>query len=422
MKVMMLLHDFLPYPSGAGGFVMTWALARSLMDNGHEVVVCRFGASDDSRFPWLPKARTLMRETGMRVVEVPAAGQGVQLTRATRVRRAMSPRMEDYYRPLADLGAMAKVLEAERPDVLYLYTMKAVALAEALDTQIPRVASIIDLDFDLLAARRKYLNQGSRLGWLYSQLDKLSERDIPEYLVRLLKTCELVIDHAAHHAAWVQEQGIRCVYLPNPVQDPLEQGIAIKDRQNANPERLKISLIGSISGVSTAAGLDYLAKELLPAVPMDAAVEFHIIGQGKPPGGVLELLQRDSRVKIRGFVDDIGAEFNSTDILLVPTPISLGFRTRIAQGFGYGSVVVAHEANSAGMPELVNQENCLLCTEPGQFWEAAKRLQKDATLYRTLHLNARGTFEKHYSSKIVCTRMTELLQEVANRSPAEMNS
>jgi hypothetical protein len=51
---------------------------------------------------------------------------------------------------------------------------------------------------------------------------------------------------------------------------------------------------------------------------------------------------------------------------LAPTPINLGTRTRIIEGFSYGVCIVAHEGNALGNPQIIDGENTLLAGDgPG---------------------------------------------------------
>ena len=61
-----------------------------------------------------------------------------------------------------------------------------------------------------------------------------------------------------------------------------------------------------------------------------------------------------------GNIDNLAQQYEDSDLLLVPTPITLGIRVRILTAMMYGKLIVAHTSNKQGIPELINQQNCLL--------------------------------------------------------------
>jgi glycosyltransferase involved in cell wall biosynthesis len=121
-------------------------------------------------------------------------------------------------------------------------------------------------------------------------------------------------------------------------------------------------------------------------------------------------------VKRRGYVEDIHEEFRAADILLVPTPIDLGFRVRIAEGFSFGCCVVAHRANALGMPELCDGETTLMDDTGSGLAEAVVRCLRSTALRDQLGAAARATFEQVLDGRIVCNQMVDELEFLASRS------
>jgi glycosyltransferase involved in cell wall biosynthesis len=421
MTVLFFLRNFLPFTSGNGASVMTWAFAHQLIRDGHKVVICRFESSDNGGWQWLADAEALMASYGIlvRKVSAPDFRRGNRLVRGlkrivTTLRRPIHPKLEDFYPSKVSLEELQRLIQEERPDVLYAYDMSAIALLTRLPARPPIIASIVDLPAEWLRHRRKYKPQRSNLGWAQRVLDLLAERKVEEHSLDCLRRCDSVIEHAAHHARWLQDHGIRCVYLPNPVQDPVERGVQLCETKPPAVGRIKVGMMGSNRGLATIAGLKFFVDRLLPALTTAdrAMFEFHIFGGGDPPKPILKRLREDHNVRIRGHVTDIDSEFLSSRFLLVPTPIDLGFRTRIAESFGYGTVVVAHTANAEGMPELKHLQNCLLCSQPDQFLTAFRQLASDDELLARLSRNARSSFEQHYASRVVSRKMIEAALQV----------
>ncbi len=124
-------------------------------------------------------------------------------------------------------------------------------------------------------------------------------------------------------------------------------------------------------------------------------------------GSLKKELNRYNWIKQIGFVDEIQNEFLSSAIILVPTPIPLGFRVRIAEAFSYGCFVIAHKNNALGMPELINGENVILA-DSGQEFTRAIKLYLETQIYDVLLAEqARKTFEEKYDSLIVTEKLLD---------------
>jgi polysaccharide biosynthesis protein PslH len=123
-------------------------------------------------------------------------------------------------------------------------------------------------------------------------------------------------------------------------------------------------------------------------------------------------LRRHPTVHLRGYVEDVNREFLSSDVLLVSTPINLGTRTRIIEGFSYGCCVVAHEANGLGIPQIVHGKNALLGKDGSELADAVIRVLTDRSLRERLQSNARRTYEENFSIESAGARLTAELEKI----------
>lgn len=412
MKVLFFVDGFLPYPSGAGSSVMTWATLKFLVDSGVHTNLIFYG---NASLPWTAKAVNLLQEIGVHIYFLP--WQCRKVGRKERILRTVLARPEYFWPTHVFQTEVVRVIQTARPDVAYLYS-KTFILSRTVSQEVPTVISVIDNPIDQRRAARRYKGFGSQLDGLYAFLDWVTERNLGSLWLSMLKPADKVIAHAYNTFEWLRQHGVEAHYLPNPVEDKLGTvgGSCLKPKRlckGAPESSIRISLIGNLHGVSTLAGLHYFKEKILPLLRpgKTSPYEFHVIGGGSLPEYLADLREHPL-VVFRGYVPDIAREFLSTDILLVPTPVPLGFRTRIAEGFSYGCVVVAHEANKAGMPELQSFENCILCSRPEEFVHAFDLLRNDPDLYQKISFNARRTFEQHYCSSVVASKMIDLFHWV----------
>jgi glycosyltransferase involved in cell wall biosynthesis len=202
--------------------------------------------------------------------------------------------------------------------------------------------------------------------------------------------------------------------------------VPVKDNVGSDWERLrrqalaanalpKVSVIGQTQGVATFWGIRFMAEEvmrLFDDIHKRMPFELHVIGGGKIPEPLAKMIAQPY-VKIRGYVDDIAGEFLSSDVFFVPTPITLGFRTRIAEAYSYGCCVVAHRANAAGMPEMESGVNCLLGSDATSLAEGVRVCLADRQLANRLGSEARKVYESKLRGELIGNAMIQALEQVA---------
>ncbi|MBT5366872.1 MAG: glycosyltransferase family 4 protein, partial [Nitrospinaceae bacterium] len=238
---------------------------------------------------------------------------------------------------------------------------------------------------------------------------------IPKRLKKMLSYCDYKGELAAHHAAWFRKIGVTdCEYIKMPIRDDAGPDWEEKRKKAKKSRKPKIMMIGDVSATSSLAGLILFAKEVLPVLESSLGpegFEVHIIGRGTLPADMVPLMDRPS-VKIRGRVEEAAPEFLSSDILLVPTSIPLGVRTRIVVGFSFGCCVVAHTANANGTPEMVHNENALLASDGPGLAREIIRATSDTKMQKRLSFRGRETYEKYFHSDVASSFIEEKLKNV----------
>jgi hypothetical protein len=343
----------------------------------------------------------------------PPGLKGRVLSRLSRWRESEGPFGSEIY-PEVGYGPRLRELVGElRPDVLLLYTARAVAATTQLGPWPLKVASTVDLDHEARSQRRRFRALYEPVKGRAYPGDQFSRQKRAH--VETLSTCDLVISHAAHHAVWLRSEGVDpCVYLPLPVADRATRGA---EPNVFEPPRtpFRLLMVGSTRGIATLWGMHALLEDVLPALDAhpDLDYEIRIIGFFDDLPDVLgDKIRQHPKVAIRGYVEDLETELSEGDAVLVTTPIDLGFRTRIAEAFSFGACVIAHRANSEGMPELSDGTNILLYESPSDVATHCLRLRDEPHLRESLSIAARGTFEKHYEAASVCSKMVELTSSV----------
>ncbi|MFN0086389.1 MAG: glycosyltransferase family 4 protein [Blastocatellia bacterium] len=421
MRILMAIPHTLPAPDGGHGCpVMSWAMVKWLKEAGHEAHLFAFAPTASDREPERARARGHISRLGAPLIETSAgsvfAGLSPARLRLITARRVMRPGARDYFaESISHRGQWIEAVERVRPEAFWLYTMDAVALADQTFSAIPRLASLVDLDHEAREVKRS-LRPGTLRNRGKNALERIQDRALPKAMIGYLRSCEVVVEHSISSADWLRGQGIPAEYFPNPVDSkPLSPDwFPARERLLRETAPRRILMVGYLRGIATQTGLHLLADEVLPALLARSELgqwEVHVVGGGELPAELQAKLATHPRVRLRGFVDDLAAEYQRAHLNLVTVSERLGFRTRLVEAFAYGSPSVVHANNRYGMPELQDGENVLLAGSGEDLARAIARLLTDDALRSRLEQNARKTYEERLSVEFVMSAMFRMLEE-----------
>lgn len=420
----------LPNRETNGAPMASWAIVSHLAEVGYRVTVCSLIERANPHWD-VTRARELLAGRGVELegIEKSAPDNSSSrhvclLSRAgRRLRWIVSPDPASLF-PWATSGSRVRtILDSIGPDAIVLYHWEALAATEGYDSHVPRLMVIGDPAHLPEYYRWRmtppvftphYLKKTLRM--LHSFVHK------PRYMKKMLAACDFKGELAAHHAKWFRTHWFAdCVYLRMPIVDEVGPNWQALRREASPRGKPKILMIGDVLATSSYAGLRLFAEEVLPL--LESALgpdgfEVHIVGRGEPLADLAPLLARPA-VKLRGPVESAAPEFLSAHVVLIPTPIPLGVRTRAIVGFSYGCCVVAHSANAQGLPEMIHEHNALLAPSGRGLANAIIRAVRDPVLRRRLGANARSTYEENFHSKVAAGRIVvELERLVENRKKA----
>jgi Glycosyl transferases group 1 len=292
------------------------------------------------------------------------------------------------------------------------------AVAATRTVRPPRLGAAVD--FPQLAAWYRWRatpfrpsrTGASRLLWLQARL-----RRLPPLLVQLMNECEASANFAAHHAAWLKDNGApECTYYRTPIED--RPGESWRSRRRRG-ERPRLLLIGHLRGTSTIEGLEVFARGVLPRLERALGAdgfEVRIVGAYEPPAHLRAPLARPS-VRFLGHLTQVDDEFLTADALLVPTSIRLGTRVRILTAWSFGCPVVAHVANADGIPELANEVNALLACDPAGLAEGVLRVVREPQLGEGLAEEGRRLYEACFAPAVAAEALLVQLERLAAARP-----
>jgi hypothetical protein len=222
-------------------------------------------------------------------------------------------------------------------------------------------------------------------------------------LIQRLGAVECV---SAEHAADIRRNGGEATYCRSAV------SVGAPNASESRGRGLKLLVLGNLSGTANYEGFIRLARDVAPQLLSElstGAVSIRVVGGGieSVPASDLGSL-RESGVEVLGYVEDLDAQFDWADCLLIPTSIPLGVRIRTIEGWSRGLPTIGHAPIALGLPEAQDSLNCLLPNESVHMAEIIRGLLRDPARLGRLQASAIVTFERFFSR-----RAQELADELA---------
>lgn len=416
----------LPGPAYHGGAVTCWAILRAMAGEGHQVnLISLFDTSPAN--PYL-SSRDVQGEA-IRALGIPIHFVEYRHDTLAPSAQTFGQRLATYCPPtMAKLFPWSKlassvesILRDIKPDAIFVYHFDALS-AVYQTRQAPIIAGVGDLwhlpSFFLWQAQPHSLRKYT-VGLALQVIHYFASNTL---MRKMLLPCAVRGAFAAHYAAELRTQKglLDTRYFHTPAHDPVgatwleARQTAQAERRAAGNRRPKILMIGDITGTAARWGLRLLVDDVIPALERALGpdgFEIHLVGGGSlnRDFSVLETLPF---VKIRGRVVPPDPEFLDADLLFVPTPITLGIRVRIITGFSFGSCLVTHIANAAGIPELSDGTNALIADSGPGLASAMLRALQDPDLRLRLSRGARSTFETIFSEATAAREIVRAVESV----------
>ena len=217
--------------------------------------------------------------------------------------------------------------------------------------------------------------------------------------------------------------GMKCYFTPVPLPDTIgpewEQKRQAVSRKPE--ERAKILWVGKLGNTENRYAVIFFVRQIYPQLVKKLGkgnFEVHFVGNSSNcPPELKRLTQQDPAIMIRGHVPDIDYEFLSSDVYLVTNTTTLGARTRILSSFSAGSCVVAHIANTAGVPALKHRENSLIGANAAELANLVVEALENPAMRFELGRNGRKVFETLYKMEVSAQQLVDLFEQTIQKFP-----
>jgi glycosyltransferase involved in cell wall biosynthesis len=343
--------------------------------------------------------------------------------------------LEPFYPSVKLRELVASRIRAEGAAcVLTIWSPEGVAATHGLRDR-PRISYQGDIDFQPSEVRlmdhRLFFEASGSDPW--SQIREVLQRarrrlwllGYKRAHLTLIRGLDAVANIAADTAEFYARHGHpRSIYVRNtwPVPtdvQPIEPAVN-GHGQPALPQPRPIMIIGHVGYLNRTGstyGLRFLLMELLPELEVamqDRPYDVHIIGGGEVVPGLRPYL-RHPRLKMRGFVEDLGAELRAADVLLVLNNCADVYQaayTRHMMAWSMGLCLIAHARGVRPIPEIVHGENALTGSTAREIAQLILRAATDTALNQRIRRGGRAVYERCFAPSIVARNLHDVLMSV----------
>lgn len=210
-----------------------------------------------------------------------------------------------------------------------------------------------------------------------------------------------------------ERQLVRSSVSSNIVIDYLPMGVDLREWQfiskiyDMQPKR--IGFYGGLgSSVNVRSALVCL-DEIMPSIwAIDPTVEFWLVGN-KPADVLIQRAKADSRIRVTGFVEDVGSVLSKLTAVLCPWVGTYGFRSRVIELMALGIPIIASPDAIAGMD--IHPDAILLGDTSKEVVELFFKLDGNPELVNSIRTFARKEVEARYSLEATYKEYFKELQE-----------
>ncbi len=376
-------YQFMPVQHGGGTLI--YHAMRELHRRGNEISVVGFVDSQE----WVDAAAPL-REFCAEVQLL------VRPQRAlAKERRRAAPLGVALFEMPELRSALDEVIARRDPDVLQIeYTQLASFGAPA-----PRAVSCVTAhDVAFVSQYRRALAEADA---------KAAKEAHAEYLrmfhheLTALARCDVVFPVSAHDGALLGGYLGRSTHVSSATRTGIE--VDRLGKLTRRPEPASLLFIGFFPHAPNADAITWYAREVLPRVHrVRPDVTLTIVG-AEPPEAV-RALAADPRVTVRGFVDDLDAEYARATALVAPIRQGAGVRIKILEAFAASVPVLATRIGAEGI-DARDGEHIMLGDTPDELAEKTLALLDAPALQARLSAAGRELVRRTHAWPAVAEAM-----------------
>ena len=390
----LFLTQICPYPPTNGGAIKTYNILKHL-GSKHEVSLLMFirhetelsAVSHLSEFCREIDHCTIKRSAVRNVFDAAAS---LATNRSFVITRDRHPQMQ------------AKVSQglAKSPDLIYVDHLQMSRL-------VPNPAPCPVL-LDEHNVEWRIIQRFSTAGMTLPQrlFSALEWRKLRAYELSACRKADLVLAVTPNDRDTLVENGIppnHVGFLPIGVDTDRFQPVSLR------PESKNILSFGTMSWPPNVDAIGYFVREVYPLVKQKVPeAQFTIVGSSPPPE--IKALEKDSSIKVTGFVEDVRPYAEEAAVFVVPLRIGSGMRVKILDAMALGLPVVTTPVGCEGI-SLQPGRHALVSESPDRFAGCVTDLLRNPEMREKMGASGRSLVESHYAWKPIFERLDTILSQ-----------
>jgi glycosyltransferase involved in cell wall biosynthesis len=174
------------------------------------------------------------------------------------------------------------------------------------------------------------------------------------------------------------------------------------------PDAQRLMHVGTMYWPPNIDGMHWFIDAILPLIHAELPqTGFDIIG-ARPPKSLHDAAERDPRVNVTGYVEDVYPLLTQCAVFVVPLRAGGGMRVKILNALAQGLPIVTTSLGCEGIV-LRHGEHALIADTPADFAAAVLALLQDRTRAAALGQAARRLFEARYDYRVALQPLDAVL-------------
>ncbi|MGB9771751.1 MAG: glycosyltransferase [Candidatus Kapaibacteriota bacterium] len=169
-----------------------------------------------------------------------------------------------------------------------------------------------------------------------------------------------------------------------------------------------ISFFGKMNYRPNVDAVKWFVEKVFPHLPKE--IHFQIIGANPVPE-ILKLEKENSRIVVRGFVEDPYLMLKSSLCVVAPMQTGGGIQNKILETMALGTIVITTPYSA--FPIASKEDNALLIADkPGEWVETIKDIYQNPEKYSHFKKNSRKYIKSHFTFEKFSQKLLEVIDEV----------
>ena len=180
--------------------------------------------------------------------------------------------------------------------------------------------------------------------------------------------------------------------------------------QHSNSGPCKLLYVGNLKTHQNRLSLEWIIDEILPRLEA-TGLDFELVVAGAYDETIRQISLVSPRLKLLGFVEDLGSLYSEATLLLSPIRLGTGIKLKILEALANGLPVVTNSVGIEGIPGVPG-EHFLVQEAPEEISSAVVKLCLDQSERSRISLSGKRLVEEHFLIDRIRERFLALTRQL----------